>query len=449
MGLAIKKELASRVYAINKLDGRALMADLHLKNKINVRIIIIYMPANQEDKIERCKINKTILDWINKGQYDKKHIIIMGDLNVNIDNYTTNTNTSNIKSDNKFYILKILLDAGLLEVQSASHNTPTYTWLTKRNDTTVKSRIDYIWLSSSLFQQIKKVHVTFDDNFDTDHGLLHTALDCTNLIISQSNSQSKRSTFTRSVFAYDKMTKEDWENYQLFISNKIKEDKIIENFIQQPNRSGSWINNLWEQIANIFMLAKTHAGKTKKITRQDKHQLYTKIQNKKYSAMKLCIEWRRNLKKSNQHYYNIPVEEVKKLENICHEYKIPTDKSINQKTFSSNLNFNIKDITSRLNFIIKQIRITIDAEETIEKIEQMKEAINNRCKNFKEDKYSMLNSLLYREKKSIIIDHLVIKDEQGMDIKITDENLIKQKVKENFENITNYKINVRNDLEED
>ena len=102
-----------------------------------------------------------------------------------------------------------------------------------------------------------------------------------------------------------------------------------------------------------------------------------------------------------------------------------------------------------MNYIIKQIRVTIDAEDTVEKVEQMKIAIDNRCKNFKEDKYSMLNSLLNREKKSIVIDHLVIKDEQGMDRKVLDEKLIKQKVKENFEQITNYDAPNRVDLEQD
>lgn len=36
VGLAIKKSIAQRVYAINKIEGRAIMADLHFKNKINI-----------------------------------------------------------------------------------------------------------------------------------------------------------------------------------------------------------------------------------------------------------------------------------------------------------------------------------------------------------------------------------------------------------------------------
>jgi len=81
----------------------------------------------------------------------------------------------------------------------------------------------------------------------------------------------------------------------------------------------------------------------------------------------------------------------------------------------------VSELISRLNYIIKQIRVTMDAEDTIDNIEQMKEAIEHRCLNFKEDKYSMLNSLLHKEKRNLVIDHLVVKDEQNLDKLVTDE----------------------------
>ena len=34
IGLTIRKQIAQRVYAINKIKGHAIMADLHFKNKI-------------------------------------------------------------------------------------------------------------------------------------------------------------------------------------------------------------------------------------------------------------------------------------------------------------------------------------------------------------------------------------------------------------------------------
>ena len=176
VGLAIKKSIAQRVYAINKLDGRAIMADLHFKNKINVRIIVIYMPANEEDKNERTKINKTISNWIVQGQYDKKHLIVMGDLNANIDNLHNNSLLSGSNNKDKYSILRTLINAGLLEFQSASKANPSHTWSMNRNNNIITSRIDYIWLSNDLFQLIKSIHVDFDKSFDTDHGLVHVIM---------------------------------------------------------------------------------------------------------------------------------------------------------------------------------------------------------------------------------------------------------------------------------
>jgi len=43
------------------------MADLHLKRKINIRIIVIYMPADDSDKLERKAINSKFESWIKQS----------------------------------------------------------------------------------------------------------------------------------------------------------------------------------------------------------------------------------------------------------------------------------------------------------------------------------------------------------------------------------------------
>ena len=63
----------------------------------------------------------------------------------------------------------------------------------------------------------------------------------------------------------------------------------------------------------------------------------------------------------------------------------------------------------------------MDAKNTIDNIKRIKEIIEHRCLNFKKDKYSMLNSLLHKEKRNLVIDHLVVKDEQNLDKLVTDE----------------------------
>jgi len=170
VGLAIKKPLADRVFSVKRLDGRLLMADLHLKRKINIRIIVIYMPADDSDKLERKAINSKIESWIKQSIDSQKLLIILGDFNVNMDNPN---NKHKIKvNTHKAYIIEIMKKANLFEVQSVKDKTATSTWKTHRGNQQISSRIDYIWMSFELFQRLKNVDVSFDTHLDSDHGLL-------------------------------------------------------------------------------------------------------------------------------------------------------------------------------------------------------------------------------------------------------------------------------------
>jgi len=61
----------------------------------------------------------------------------------------------------------------------------------------------------------------------------------------------------------------------------------------------------------------------------------------------------------------------------------------------------------------------------------------------------MLNSLLEREKRSIVIDKIVSKDINGHETLITEETEVKNLVAKHFENITNYEIVESLDLEKE
>ena len=52
----------------------------------------------------------------------------------------------------------------------------------------------------------------------------------------------------------------------------------------------------------------------------------------------------------------------------------------------------------------------LNLEVLIKQTDQINDAIEQRCKNFADNKKTMLNSLLEREKWSIIIDKIVSKD---------------------------------------
>src|SRR5215211_4223606 len=232
VGLAIKKPLSDRVFSIKRLDGRLLMADLHLKRKINIRIIVIYMPADEADKLERKAINSKVESWIKQSVDSKKFLIILGDFNVNMDKLNQK---HKIKvNTHKAYIIEIMKKANLFEVQSVKDNTVKSTWKTQRGNQQISSRIDYIWMSFELFQRLKSVEVSFDTHLDSDHGLLSTTIYSSDFIYRLSCSQESRSRYTRKIFALDKMTNEDWMNYQSYINDYIQNSSIIDRLENIP-----------------------------------------------------------------------------------------------------------------------------------------------------------------------------------------------------------------------
>src|SRR5918912_1113529 len=143
-----------------------------------------------------------------------------------------------------------------------------------------------------------------------------------------------------------------------------------------------WISTtILTQIMDYYI----HVGKTKKITRQDKKQLYHKTQNIRYKSMKFCIVWRNKIIKSNIWLKEFDDYTNNTFKDFCSEYKISKEKSINKEIINElNINNNLPDLITRLNYIIKQIRNTMDSEDTLDALEQMKIAIDQHCKNFKE-----------------------------------------------------------------
>ena len=87
VGLAIKKNLAQHVYNIEKLEGRAIKAELQFKGHIKFKIINAYIHASENDATSRSNLIQEIKAWIKKGQQQNDYIIIIGDMNTDPDKY--------------------------------------------------------------------------------------------------------------------------------------------------------------------------------------------------------------------------------------------------------------------------------------------------------------------------------------------------------------------------
>ena len=129
VGLAIKKELAKRVYRTEFIDGRAILADLQLKQNVKIRIIVLYMPADPKQINERTSITNQIESWIKNGIKDNKSIIVMGDLNADPDKLDKIINSnSNKKLEDKYKIIQSLRSLGMFDSQIGINQEYNQTW---------------------------------------------------------------------------------------------------------------------------------------------------------------------------------------------------------------------------------------------------------------------------------------------------------------------------------
>ena len=99
----------------------------------------------------------------------------------------------------------------------------------------------------------------------------------------------------------------------------------------------------------------------------------------------------------DDNFHDVDIENIKKLESKykekktahCNLYLKPIDLSADKQT-----------IVSGFNQLIHRIRTKLNVEVLIRQTDQINDAIEQRCKNFADNKKTMLNSLLEREKRN-------------------------------------------------
>ena len=118
---------------------------------------------------------------------------------------------------------------------------------------------------------------------------------------------------------------------------------------------------------------------------------------------------------------DIDADNIKKIELLYKEKKTAHG---NSQIKHIDLSVDKQTIISGFNQLIHRIRTKLNVEVLIKQTDQINDAIEQRCKNFANNKKTMLNSLLEKEKRSIIIDKIVSKDINGQETLITEETEI-------------------------
>jgi len=141
--LCVASSLADYIFYHTSNRDRYVLIDLQLRNKQKLRIIQIYLYANNAHLSDRLELEREILLHLQFAHNRNYHTILMSDFNVDIDNPALN-HQSRVA---KMRFISQLKDFDLVDTYDllGLDNSPKpyqHTWHNVSN--TISSRIDYI-----------------------------------------------------------------------------------------------------------------------------------------------------------------------------------------------------------------------------------------------------------------------------------------------------------------
>jgi hypothetical protein len=447
----VMDKIYPRISTISFKHGRVLNLIINFKKKKTLNITNIYMPANPEGKQVkniRNEIIKFIENIINQ-QNNNHYTIVMGDFNCR----------PKSKTDENYLILKLLKSHQFID--SAKYHTednevPAIT-------TTYNFRIDYQFINLNILSH--SIH-TFTQGiissfFNTDYKTVITIFDRTFFEKKpdkyfdkfQQTIKNKPRKYTSN---YNKMNAQLWHEYSI---NSVQ---IFKNWYRNfnPNviKNQSSLDNTWNTFQQLIIEHKILSIPQKKIIEDNNLNNNISLHIRQLNNHMILLYKTKqfmNLKHIKIRYQlDIPNKDQKSLIML-----IPPDKwteyFIKWQIYSKQIN-NIlihMDISERLNnhisidnfFQQKNIIYTLyDTLKHLHKKEKSKWTterinyhINERNQNISSNQRKMINSLLERKPRKIVLDRLLIKNNNDNNYLFTNNpNIIKTETINHFQNFT-------------
>ena len=178
--------------------------ELKFKGLTTIRIINIYVQYNEKDKDKKEKLLNELLKLIKEADQRKFHLVIMEDFNADMERYIAK---NKLATRGKYRILQMLLNKGLYNTQKVMcTDNLHHTWF--RNENTLR-RIDYIWISEGLIQDLIITKVNQNEMLTTDHHLLIMTLEGNKILGKRTKAYEKKKKITRNIYNLEKMTDKD------------------------------------------------------------------------------------------------------------------------------------------------------------------------------------------------------------------------------------------------
>src|SRR5579859_1637444 len=302
VGIIINKKISKFIHQVRKYKGQIIILELILKNHVTFKIINLYIPTpntlrTKENILDLYKfLKKEVYEIYNSQSY----CIITGDFNLGYNKYKEKKKKSIV--DWRFNILSFFEEKDFLDLievfySQESEKNKTLDTFTATDKNKSSSRIDYIFTSTNLVQEVFAINNYNMDLFNTDHKAVIASFFTEEIFNLKTEAKLKQKNLMKEVFYYDKMTDDSWLAYTNTVQQTINNSpQLLDN---EPN-----LNTKWSIIQKaIFNSAKE------------------KIPNRQITTQKNRIHFSKEIKEGILHLRKIN----KILKNFC-KYKNSTNK---------------------------------------------------------------------------------------------------------------------------
>ena len=423
VGLIISKQFSKHIHKIESFKGRLISADMFFKGHIKIRIIQIYIHANTTQREEIEELYTKITNIIEDAQRKNFKLIVMGDFNVCPEKYKKHyRSTGNIHW--RYKILHMLEIKNLIDIvdlyQDITLQNPCNTF----SNHNFSSRIDLIFISRDLIMETINANNHNIDFYTSDHLAVYVSFINNNIFNKKSFARNKQQKIRKRIFNYDKMNEEKWLKFQE-ATNLLPD--IVEINCQQ-DLSSAWITFR----SFIYSMAiKYIDNRLIPTTSIDHRPKFIKRSNNEMSHInKILRQLRPRNINNHDNFKNFSKKwsrQLEKLDTIMHNNSI-TDINF-PITFTHS---NIEDIRKNIRSLLKIISMKFDMTVKRYNDKQIKKFVQKRCEDYKSDQGNMINSLMSKSQRRIIIDRLIYK-ENDQKILITDPNKIKELTNKHFQ----------------
>ncbi|GES88007.1 hypothetical protein GLOIN_2v1814043 [Rhizophagus clarus] len=414
VGFIIDQQFARHVSKSEGYKGRYLSITLSFRH-FSMKIFNVYIKSKvtSADGQLIADLQAKLTTNLQFNDDQDIHSIVLGDFNLSYEKYQQKLLQGKSPSpqeaifdklDNEFHFVDV---TALLE--------PDASKITTFDAAVGSSRIDYIWISPGIFNNILSHRISVVDSFTTDHKLVSASL------LMPTLSQHRSPTNHKTVFNFKDMSTEQWDEYQKYVELRFTHynDKL------KPTD----VNSKWTSIKLAIQDASRYknAGNEYLIPqrtcsfRGSQRIHFSPLYEKLRTVLKCIKACRKALKRPSYDFSDLYKESV--------EIALSYDTTLTVP-FASDSTFNIIKLMELKDILT--IEYNNDLRES--QLQKIKEATITRESNLDGHQGKVIKSVMEHEVRSIVLDKVIDTDPTtNVDVLLTNPKDIKRKVNDHFQ----------------